>query len=104
MGQQDPLSNRACGFPAHGLRVISRADALRGLLLPEGLLRIADGSAQAVKTDGDEVAATPAFGLSGAQMSALAIHAQGSESAPHVAVELVEPACGVSRAEVVAPP
>src|SRR6266536_1822826 len=32
--QQDPLSNRACGFPAHGLPVVSHVRALRDLRVP----------------------------------------------------------------------
>jgi hypothetical protein len=34
--EQDPRSNRACGFPAHGLRVVSRDAALRSLRVLDG--------------------------------------------------------------------
>jgi hypothetical protein len=40
--EQDPLSNRACEFPAHGLPVVSRVAALC-------CLRIADRATQAVE-------------------------------------------------------
>jgi hypothetical protein len=38
-------SNRACGFPAHGLPVVVQMTALRGL--PEGRFRVLDGPARA---------------------------------------------------------
>jgi 3-oxoacyl-(acyl-carrier-protein) synthase len=46
--QQDPLSNRACRFPAHGLRVVSRDAALRNSW-------VLDGSVEAVQTEGVEI-------------------------------------------------
>ena len=48
--------------------MVSRVAALRGLLLPEGLLRVADRPAQAVKAKVPEVIARPAGGLSRSQV------------------------------------
>jgi hypothetical protein len=54
--EQDPLSNRACGFPAHGLPVVCRDAALRGLW-------VANGSAQAHESVTLEEVARPALGF-----------------------------------------
>src|SRR5580698_8190197 len=102
MKGQDPLSNRACGFPAHGLPVVSRAAALRALL-PEGLLGVAHGSPQAMKTDVLEVFARPARRFACLELPALALDAKGSQPPVDVAIELVEARRGVARAEVVSP-
>lgn len=48
--EQDPRSNRACGFPAHGLPVVVQVAALRSL-------RILDGASQAMKPEVPEVLA-----------------------------------------------
>ena len=53
--ESDPRSNRACGFPAHGLPDIS-SPALR-------TRRVADGPAQAMETERTEEVTGPARGL-----------------------------------------
>ena len=45
---QRPRSNRACGFPAHGLPVACRLAALRGPPVARRFARVADRSAQAM--------------------------------------------------------
>src|SRR5689334_581088 len=60
--EQDPLSNRACRFPAHGLRAVVQTAALRRAL-PEGALREADGSAQAIEAQVLEVLTCPGAGV-----------------------------------------
>src|SRR4051812_20824968 len=99
---QSPLSNRACGFPAHGLPVVARVAALRGLL-PGGLPRVADGPAQAMKAEIPEVLARPALRLTRLQAPSRALHAKAEKSSPDVFVELVEALSGVPGAEVVPP-
>src|SRR5712692_7512774 len=94
--EQDPRSNRACRFPAHGLRVAIHVAALRSL-------RIADGPAQAIEPVALEEVARPEPGLTGAQVPAFAPDEKGAEPGPDVSVDLVELASGVPGAEVVAP-
>jgi hypothetical protein len=66
---QDPLSNRACGFPAHGLPVVSRSVALRSL-------RVLDGSAQTDEPEGIKEVRVPGLPLVGLQGAASALDAQ----------------------------
>jgi hypothetical protein len=53
--RQDPRSNRACGFPAHGLPMVSRSAALRSL-------RVLDGPTQAMEPVAVEEVASPTRG------------------------------------------
>ena len=69
-----------------------------------GLLRIAHRSAEAMEPELVEVVARPALPLARPEVTSLALHAQTSETSPHVRVELVEALRGVPRAEVVPPP
>jgi hypothetical protein len=64
---------------------------------------VADGPAQTVKAEIVEVVTGPAPGLAGVEVSTLALHTQGTEPSPDVAVELVEALSGIPGAEVVAP-
>src|SRR5439155_21576618 len=64
--QQDPRSNRACGFPAHGLPRGIRRTTLRSH-------RVADGPAQAVETEGVEEGRCPLGRLSRARPTTMAL-------------------------------
>src|SRR5262249_48282270 len=101
--EQDPRSNRACRFPAHGLPVVAPVAALRGLLLPEGLLRVSDGPAQTMQSELPEGLARPVLPLACSQVPTLPLHAERLEPAMDVVVELVETPRGVARAEVLTP-
>src|SRR5882672_3870396 len=64
---QGPLSNRACGFPAHGLRAVvaGRDEALRSL-------RVRDGSREFDQSEGVEVVPVPSSSFASLQMPTLA--------------------------------
>src|SRR6185312_839404 len=102
MGSQGPRSNRACGFPAHGLPGIGRHAALCSLH-PEGLLRVTDAPAQAMKAQMLEVLASPSRCLARLQVATLTRAAQGSQPSDHEAIHADELAIGIARAKVVTP-
>src|SRR5262249_54532302 len=87
----------------HGLRVVCRHAALRGLPLPEGLLGVTDRSAQAVEAEVLEVVARPAAGFAGPQVPSLALHTQRAESRHDVVVDLDKLLRCIPGAEVAAP-
>lgn len=72
MKAQDPLSNRACGFRAHGLPMVTRHAALRGL-------RVADGAAQSMEPEGVEVVAGPVRHASGTQVPPCPLDAESTQ-------------------------
>src|SRR5690349_5838976 len=83
--------------------MVGRHAALRGLLVPEGLLGVADGSAQAVQAEVLEVLARPGVDLLRAKVPALPLYAEGSKPSHDVAVDLDEVLRGVPGAEVATP-
>jgi hypothetical protein len=85
---QDPLSNRACDFPAHGLPVVSRAAALRSL--PERGIRVPDGPPQAVESDGFEEIASPPGRFASTKVTAFAPNHEALEPPDHVLIDLDE--------------
>jgi hypothetical protein len=99
---QDPLSNRACRFPAHGLPVVSRDTALYEVS-PEGLARVADGVSQAMQSEVVEVVFVPALRLARPEVTTLALRTKRLESSPHVRIELIETLGGIPGSEVLAP-
>src|SRR6185436_1823514 len=96
--EQGPLSNRACGFPAHGLRAVvgGRDEALRSL-------RVSDGARELVQSEGIEVLRRPSTNLARFQVAPLALDSQALEPPRHVPVDLVELVRRVAGAEVLAP-
>jgi len=95
---QGPLSNRACGFPAHGLRAVvaGRDEALRSF-------RVCDGSREFGQSEGVEVASVPSSSLASLQVPALAHDPHALEPPPDVPVDLDEFVRGVAGAEVLPP-
>jgi len=88
-GQQDPPSNRACGFPAHGLRVVSRPEHYAAPCCQKGCSGSgrcrADGEGQGCRSSHESSARTHR-----AELSPLAFDAQGVQPPPHVSVELLK--------------
>src|SRR5437899_11882372 len=99
---QGARSNRACGFPAHGLPVIGRHTALCGPL-PEGLPRVGDRAAQAIEAQPLEVLARPAPRLAGPQVTPFALAAQGAQPSLDEAVEAEELIGSIAGAKVRTP-
>ena len=96
--QQDPLSNRACGFPAHGLRAVvgGRDVALRSL-------RVRDGAKESVQAEGVEVARRPSSRFTRFEVTTFALDTHALEPPGHIPVDRVELLGGVSGAEVLSP-
>jgi hypothetical protein len=67
--EYDPRSNRACGFPAHGLPRDIGSETLRRPRVP-------NGAAQAMETEGVKEVGRPLGGLSRAELTTVTLDEQ----------------------------
>ena len=91
--EYDPRSNRACGFPAHGLPRGIRSATLRGHRVP-------NRPAQAMKTERVKKVGRPSSGLTGSQIAAVALHEQALQPPRDIVIDLPKLDGGIARAEV----
>src|SRR5437867_7375416 len=75
--EYDPRSNRACGFPAHGLPRGIRSTTLRSLRVP-------NRAAQAMETESLKESTGPLAGLPRAKLAAVALDEQALQAPVHV--------------------
>jgi hypothetical protein len=97
---QDPLSNRACGFPAHGLPMASRTAALRKT---PNRCRITHRATETVKTKAIESLRRPTLHLARSKVTPLTRAAQAEQPPPDVQINRVETPRGIPGTKVSPP-
>src|SRR6266851_3431760 len=91
--EYDPRSNRACGFPAHGLPGSIRGATLRRLRVP-------NRAAQAMETEGVKEISGPLGGLTRAKLTTVALDEQALQPPVHVVVDIPKFDGGIARAKI----